>query len=87
MITKAKNFAISYDGTTFKNNLLSDYDSIVIAELDAALHHVGPFIFTMEATERVSSSLVLPVTHGILHATSKDVLVAKYMYIDGELMQ
>jgi hypothetical protein len=83
----AKNCALSDDGTTFKDHLLTEYDHIIIAELDVALRPVGPFISTLEATERVTSSLVLPMTHGILHATSKDVPVVKYMYINGELMQ
>ncbi len=76
-----KNYAISDNGTTVKDRLLSDNDYIVTAELDATLCSVGPFISTMKGTERVTSSLILPMTHGILHATSKDVLVVKYMYI------
>ena len=38
----------------------------------------------MEATQRVASSLDRHVTHGILHATSKDVPVGKYIYLNGE---
>ena len=53
----AKNCAISDDGTTFKDHLLSKYDFIVIGELDAALRPVAPFISTMEATERVNHPL------------------------------
>ena len=83
----AKNCSLSDDGSTFKDHLLTEYDYIVVGELDAALRLVGPFISTMEATERVTSSLVLPMTHGILHATHKDVPVVKYMYLNGELVQ
>ena len=78
----AKNCSLSDDGSTFKDHLLTEYDYIVIAELDAALRPVAPFISTMEATERVTSSLVLPMTHGILHATHKDVPVVKYRYLN-----
>ena len=41
----------------------------------------------MEATQRVTASLVLPMTNGLLHATSKDVPVVKYMYFHGELIE
>ena len=83
----AKNCCESDDGTTFKDHAINDYEWNIIAELDAAIRPVGPFISTMEATQRVTSSLVLPMTHGILHATSKDVPVVKYMYLNGELMK
>ena len=36
---------------------------------------------------RVTSSLVLPMTYGIIYATSKEAPVFKYMYINGELIQ
>ena len=57
----------------------------MIADLDAVLRPVGPFISTMEATERVTSSLVIPMTLGIIHATCKDVLVQHYTYTNGVL--
>jgi hypothetical protein len=41
----------------------------------------------MEVTQRGVSSLDLPMTHGILHATSKDDPVVKYMYLNGELIK
>ena len=82
----AKNCCESDDGTTFKDHAITDYEWKIIAELDAAIRPVGPFISTMEATQRVTSSLVLPMTHGILHATSKEVHVLKYNYLNGELM-
>jgi len=83
----AKNCCASDDGTTFKDHLLSEYDYKVIADLDAVLRPVGPFISTMEAKMRVTSSLVLPMTYGIIYATSKEAPVFKYMYINGELIQ
>ena len=83
----AKNCCESDDGTTFKDHAIAEYEWSIIAELDAAIRPVGPFISTMEATQRVSSSLVLPMTHGILHATSKDVPVVKYVYLNGKLMK
>ena len=45
----------------------------MVSELDAALRPFGPFIATVEACEKVTCSLVIPVTLAILHATSKDV--------------
>jgi hypothetical protein len=82
----AKNCCESDDGTTFKDHAIADYEWKIIAELDAAIRPVGPFISPMEATQRVTSSLVLPMTHGILHATSKEVPVLKYNYMNGELI-
>ncbi len=72
--------------TTFKDYLLYEYDCIIIAEMGVALRHVGLFISTMEATESVTSSLVLRITHGIRHATSKNVPDFKYVYLNGELI-
>ncbi len=39
----------------------------------------------MESTDRVTSSLVLPMTYEILHATSTDVPVQRNMYVNEEL--
>ena len=83
----AKNCCESDDGTTFKDHFIAEYEWIIIAELDVAIRPVGPLISTMEATQRVTSSLVLPMTNGILHATSKDVHVVKYLYLKWELIQ
>jgi hypothetical protein len=81
----AKNSCESDDGTTFKDHAIAEYEWNIIAELDVAIRPVGPFIPNMEATQRVTSSLVMPMTHGILHATSKDVSVVNYMYLNGSL--
>jgi len=57
----------------------------MIGELDAAVRPVGPFIFTMEATQRVTSSLVLSMTSGLLRATNKLFHVLRLMYKHGVL--
>ena len=76
------------DGTTFDNHVFTEYEWHSIGDLDAALRPCGPFISTMEATERVTCSLVLPMVHAILHATSPDVVVRRYnMYVNGERMK
>lgn len=81
----AKNTALLDDGTSFTNHILSDYEWVVVCDLDAVIRPVGPFIATMEATERVTMSLVIPMTAAILHATSSFVPVTLYHYNDGEL--
>jgi len=58
-----------------KNKILEEYDRVVVSHLDAALWPVGPFIATIEASEKVTSSLVIATTFAIIHATSKDVPV------------
>jgi len=83
----AKNWCESSDISTFNDHDIAEYEWSIITELDDAICPVGPFISAMEAAQRVTSSLVLPMTRGILHATSKDGLVVKYMYLNGELMK
>ena len=73
------------DGRTFDNHKLSEYDWLSIGDLDVVLRPCGPFISTMEATERVTCSLVLPMVHAILHATRPEVLVQCYVYVNGDL--
>jgi len=55
-----------------------------VFELDGALRSVGPCIATMEASEKVTCSLVIPMTLPIIHATSKDVPILCYSYEYGE---
>ena len=81
----ATNCALLDDGTTFSDYIIADYDWIVIADLDAILRHVGPFISTMEATKRVTISLVIPMTLAIIHATSRSVPVQRYTHENGKL--
>ena len=81
----AKNTAALDDGTTFSNHVLSDYEWMLVCDLDAVIRCVGPFIATMEATEKVTMSLVIPMTAAILHATNPSVPVTAYYYSDGEL--
>ncbi len=56
----------------------------MVADLDAVVRPCGPFISTMEATKRVTMSLVIPMTLAILHATSRHVPVEVFEYISGE---
>ena len=65
---------------------MNEYDWNATCDLDAVLRPCGPFISTMESTNRVSSSLVLPMTYAILHATSSDVPLQRYVYVNGELI-
>jgi len=65
--------------------LLEEYDWILIADLDAVLRPIVPFISTLEATEKVTSSLVIPIIMAILNATSETTLVLRYTYTFGEL--
>ena len=81
----AQNCAVLDDGSTFTDHNLQDYDWILIGDLDAVLRPVVPFISTMEATERVTVSLVIPMTLAIIHATSKEVPVQRYTYTNGVL--
>jgi hypothetical protein len=57
----------------------------LIADLDAVLRPVGPFISTLEATEKVTSSLVISMVLAILNATSETTHVLRYTYTFGEL--
>jgi hypothetical protein len=77
--------AVLDDGTAFNDHTLTEYEWIMIAELDAALRPCGPFISTMEATERVTMSLVIPMTLAILHATCRSTPIQVFEYSDGEL--
>ena len=73
------------DGTAFHDHTLHEYDQSMIAELDAVLRPCGPFISTMEATERATMSLVIPMTLAILHATCRTTPVQVFKYSNGEL--
>jgi hypothetical protein len=70
---------------TIDNIFFEEYDYIVVSYLNAALRPAGSFIATMEASEKGTSSLVIPMTLAILHATSKDVPVHCYSYEFDEL--
>ncbi len=47
----------------------------------------GPFIATMEASEKVTSSLVIPMILAIIHTCSKEVPLLCYSYDYGELSE
>jgi hypothetical protein len=81
----ATNCVLLDDGSTFSDHSIIDEEWTTIADLDAVLRPVGPFITTMEATERVTISLVIPMTLAILHATSREIPVQRYTYINGVL--
>jgi hypothetical protein len=81
----ATNCVASDDGTTMQDHIIDEYEWCMIGELDAVVRPVGPFISTMEATERVTSSLVLLMTSGLLHATNKLVPVLRLVYKHGVL--
>ena len=83
----AKN-CVEIDGEEpIEKNFLEEYEWVVVSHLDAVLRPVGPFIATMEASEKVTSSLVIPMTLAIIHATSRDVPVQVYSYEFGELSE
>ncbi len=71
----AKN-CVEIDGVEpIEKKFLEEYEWVVVSHLDAALQPVGPFIATMEASETVTSFLVIPMTLAFFHATSRDVPV------------
>jgi len=65
--------------------MLNEYAWNATCDLDAVLRPCSPLISTMESTNRVTSSLVLPMTYAVLHATSSDVPVQRYEYVKNEL--
>ena len=58
---------------------------LLIADLDVVLRPVGPFISSLGATEKVISSLVIPMVMAILNARGETTLVLHYTYTFGEL--
>jgi hypothetical protein len=73
------------DCTIFSDQKFSEYDWCMVGYLDVGLRPCCPFISTMEATERLTMSLVIPMTLAILHATSRHVQVEVFEYESGEL--
>ena len=73
------------DGTNFTDHLLDEYDWNLIGDLNAVLRLVAPFISTLEATEKVTSSLVIPMVMALLHATSEGTPVLRYTYTYGDM--
>jgi hypothetical protein len=62
----------------------SEHDWCMVGDLDAIVRPRGPFISTMEATERVTMSLVIPMILAILHATSRHVSIEVFEYASVE---
>ena len=84
----AKNCVADVNGDVYEDQeFLNEYEWAIVSELDGALRPVGPFIATMEASEKVTCSLVIPMTLAIIHATSKDVPILCYSYEFGELSE
>jgi hypothetical protein len=81
----SKNTALRDDGKSFSNHVLSDYEWVVVCDLDSFIRHVGPFIDTVEENKRVNMPFVIPMTTKILHASSSFVHVTLYHDTNGEL--
>ena len=73
-------------GASLDAALLALRRSIVFYH-DAALRHVGPFIATMEVSEKIISSLVNSMTLAVKHATIKDVPIHCYSNEFSELSE
>ena len=56
----------------------------MVANLDAVVRRCGPFLSSMEATERVPMSLVIPMILAFQHAASRHVAVEVFEYVSGE---
>jgi hypothetical protein len=70
----AKNCAADDIGEIYEQHeFLDDYEWTIVSELDGALRLDGPFIVTMEASEKVTCSLFIQMTFAIIHATNKEV--------------
>ncbi len=63
-----------------KQEFLDDYYWTIVSELYGALRPVCPFLSTMEASEKVACSLVIPMILAIIHATSKEEPILCYSY-------
>ena len=82
----AINCVASDDGTiTMQDNIIDEYKWYMIGELGDVVRPVSLFISKMEATKRVKSYLVHPMTSGLLHPTNKLVHVLRLMYKHGVL--
>lgn len=63
------------DGSAYRDHSLEDGEWIDVGHLDAVLRPIGPFISTMEATKKVTVSLVLPMVGLLMKALDKDTPV------------
>ncbi len=83
----AKNCLENDDGETIDKHFLDEYEWIIVSQLYDDLRPVGPIIATMEASEKVTSSLVIPMIFAIIHDCSKEVSLLCYSYGYGELSE
>ncbi len=84
----AKKCAADDNEEVYEANLvLDEYEWIMVSQLDATLRRVDPFIATMEASEKVTCSIVIYTTLAIIRATSKDVPILCHCYEYGELLE
>jgi len=80
-----KDCAKSDAGIISTDHLLDEYEWNLIGNLNAVLRLVAPFISTLEATKKVTSSIVIPIVMVLLHATSESTLVLCYTYTYGDM--
>ena len=84
----AQNCVADVNGDVYEEQeFLDKYEWAIVSELDGALRQVGPFLVTMEASEKVTCYLVIPMALAIIHATSKEVPMLCYSYEYGELSE
>ncbi len=58
-----------------------------MSQLGVALRPVGPFIAAMEASKKMTCSVVILMTLAIIHAISKNVPILCYCYEYGGLSE
>ncbi len=81
-------FVADVNGDIYEQHeFFDDYVCTIVSDFCGAFCPVGPFIATMEASEKVTCSLVIPMTLAIIHVTSKEVPILCYSYEYGELLE
>ena len=84
----AQNCVAYVNGDVYEEQeFLNEYEWAILSELDGALRPVDPCIATMEASEKETCSLVIPMTLALIHATSKYVPILCYSYEYSELSE
>lgn len=79
-VSPAQNTVANDDGSEYKEHLMEDYEWVEVAQMDGVLRPVGPFISTLEATKKITISLVLPMVGLLMKALHplSPVLVRDY---------
>ena len=67
-VSPAQNTVANDDGSEYKEHLMEDYEWVEVAQMDGVLRPVGPFISTLEATKKITISLVLPMVGLLMKA-------------------